>query len=172
MNDRTPPSRIVGPALAGLTLALAALTAFAAPAHAQEDDGDSPWAIGIQSSVNTYGPSIRYQLTEKFAAQAVLSAGALLGVTGRGNYDFQDNDKYDIFGYGSVSLWRWTGIISSESAVGFGVGGGVEFDFPELLEDDEIPPIFATLELGFGTTTFNTYSYSGFRYGGSLHYRF
>lgn len=152
----------------------AALLLIPAPGQAQGDEADSPWAVGFQSSYPAYGISVRYDLSEKLVAQGILSTGTISGVTGRGNYELQENPKYDIFGYGSVTLWYWSGsgTFDPEAAVGFGAGGGVELDWPEIFDDPEFPPLFSTIELGFGTAGFTNYSFSALTIGGSIHYHF
>lgn len=161
---------IFGRATVALAVTLISVAALATPAQAQ----DSPWSVGFQSSWPVYGLSARYDLNEKLVAQGVVGAASgLLSVSGRANYRFQQAEKYDVFGYAALTLWNWNGnnTFASETTLGFGAGGGIEVDWPTILEDDEFPPLYSTFEIGFGVAGFDNYDLSAFSFGASLHYR-
>lgn len=163
--------RTLGRAALAAAFALTSAAVLATPAQSQDT---SPWAIGFQSSWPVYGLSARYDVTEKFTAQGIVGGATnLLSVSGRGNYRFEQAEKYDLFGYAALTFWNWSGsgVFDSESTIGFGAGGGIEVDWPTILEDDDFPPLFSTLEIGFGVAGFDHYNLSAFSLGASLHYR-
>lgn len=163
--------RTLGRAALAAAFALISAAVVTTPAQAQDA---SPWSIGFQSSWPVYGLSARYDMNEKFTAQGVVGAAAsLFSVSGRGNYRFEQAEKYDLFGYAALTFWNWSGsgILESESTIGFGAGGGIEVDWPTILEEDDFPPLFSTFEIGFGVAGFDNYDLGAFSFGASLHYR-
>jgi len=163
------------------TLPLAAIALSlglsAAPVAAQSTD--SPYSVGVQSSWPSYGVSLRYQLSEKMQVQGVVGAlGEVTNFSGRLNYDIKDEAKYDIYGYGSVGLWRYSfnflGISESETSIGVGGGAGFEFDLQEVFDpdNDDFPPLYWSIEMGLTMASFDAYNWSAFSLGGGLHYRF
>lgn len=160
--------------LAAAFVAAAALT----PAALAAQDS-SPYSIGFQSSWPSYGLSGRYDASDQLQFQAVVGAlGEVTNFSARINYDFQDKEKYDVYGYGSVGMWRYAydilGVSDSETSVGLGGGGGFEFDLQEVFspDDDDFPPLFWSIELGVAFASFDNYNWSLFSFGGGLHYHF
>lgn len=166
-----------GIALPVLTL-VAVATLLAVPATAQAQDGESSgFSLGFQSSWPSYGLSGRVALNERATLQGVLGAlGTVTNLSGRLLYDFQQEEKYDFYGHGSVGVWRWSGGsgFGSESSVGFGGGVGVEFDLGELFapDDDDFPPLFWNIEIGAVIANFDHYNFSSFALGGGIHWAF
>lgn len=158
-----------------IATALVAASAFAmsaAPASAQ-------YSVGFQSSWPSYGVSVRYDLSDRVQAQGVVGAlGEVTNFSGRLNYDLKDEEKYDIYGYGSVGLWRYSfslfGVSESETSIGIGGGAGLEFDLQEVFapDEDDFPPLFWSIEMGLTMASFDAYNWSTFSLGGGLHYRF
>jgi len=162
----------------GFTLALALLPGFVSAQEAEDAD-DSRFSVGFQSSWPSYGLSVRYDLSDKLQAQGVLGAlGTLTNFSGRLNYAFQDKEKFDIYGYGSVGFWRYSydflGAGASETSIGAGGGAGLEFDLQELIapEDGDFPSLYASLELGLTLASFDFYNWSAFGIGAGFHYHF
>ena len=160
-----------------VTAAIAAFGFTAAPAAGQSSD--SPFSAGFQSSWPSYGLSVRYDLNERMQAQGVVGAfGAVTNFSGRLNYDVKDEEKYDVYGFGSVGLWRYSyrvlGVGASESSVGFGGGAGVEFDLEEVFspDSDDFPPLFWSVELGVNVASLDAYNFSTISMGAGLHYHF
>ena len=171
MKTRTS-SRSILHTITGLALALAATTFLATPAYAQ---GDSPWAVGLQGGVPLNGLSARYDMSDKLTAQGILGAEIdLAGISGRLNYRFRQEEKYAIFGFGAVSLYSWSGTsaFAAETAVGFAGGAGVELPWPEIIEDDEFPPLLSTVELGYGYAGFSNFSLTPLTLQASIHWEF
>jgi len=155
------------------------LLALAAPQQAQAQyDSTSPFGIGFQSSWPSYGISGLYDLNEQVTLQAILGAlGTVTNLGGRGIYRFQIEDKYNLFGFGSVGVLRYGGnnILASESAIGLGGGAGVELDWRRILspDDDSFPPIYSSFDIGISFNTFENYGgYNSVGMGGGIHYRF
>jgi len=143
---------------------------------AQDDEmpqrDELPYAVGTQWSAPAYGVSGKFDLSKKVTGQAVLGFfGTVSQFSGRILYRFQKNNAYDIYGYGSVGSWNYS---FGGSAVGFGGGVGLEYSWPKLLDNADVPPLFGNLELGFVTlgTEFEGYNFSSFGFGIGIHYRF
>lgn len=165
--------------IGSLGLTAAVLLALASPGQAfaqavEDDGGDSPFGIGVQSSWPAYGISGLYDVNDRITAQLVLGAfGTLTTVSGRGLYHFNRMPKYSMFGFGSVGLWRYG--VFSESAVGVGGGAGVELNWKQILapDDADFPPLFSNLDIGVNFANFDTYTgFNVLSIGGGLHYRF
>jgi hypothetical protein len=171
---------------AALTFAAMVSAAVVAPsAHAQDapgarapaEDSRSPFGIGFQSSWPAYGISGLYDVNEKITAQLVLGAlGSWTTLSGRGLYHFSQQEKYNIYGFGSAGMYRYSysilGNKESESSVILGGGVGMEFPLRKLFNDDDFPPLYWSIDLGFSAGSFEHYNWSGFTWGGGLHYRF
>ncbi|MEZ4417907.1 MAG: hypothetical protein R3E10_19280 [Gemmatimonadota bacterium] len=165
---RSTPTRVA--ALVAAALACAPLAGAAQ---------DSPYSIGFQSSWPSYGLSGRYDASDQIQLQAVVGAlGEVTNFSGRVNYDFQDKEKYDVYGYGAVGMWRYAysilGVSDAETTIGLGGGAGFEFDLQEAFspDDDSFPPLFWSLEAGFVLASFDNYNWSPFVFGGGIHYHF
>lgn len=150
-----------------LTLLLATSTA-----HSQDTAPiNQKYAVGIHLGNLTSGFSFKYRATEKITAQATLGfIGSLSSYGVRGLYAFNTGPFYELYGYGSLALWRFDGFID-DSAVGAGAGGGIEYDLRGL--SPTLPPLFVTYELGLNLVNFSNYNgFSSFGTGVALHYRF
>ena len=128
--------------------------------------------IGFQSSgFSSNGLSVKVDLTDKYAIQGIGGFfGDVTNYSIRGLYTFQDKKNYDLYGYGSVGMWKWNDAFFDESVVGYGAGGGVEYDLRGLSAD--FIPLFVNFELGMDFVNFDHYSYGGFTTGLGLHYKF
>jgi hypothetical protein len=168
-------------ALAAFLLAAAVQTSavhaqdMPAPAGAQERS--SPFGIGFQSSWPAYGLSGLYDVNDKITAQLVVGAlGSWTTVTGRGLYHFSQQEKYNIYGFGSAGMYRYSfralGASESESSLIVGGGAGMEFPLRKLFNDEDFPPLYWSFDLGFSAGSFEHYNWSGFIWGGGIHYRF
>lgn len=149
-------------------------------ATAQDGDipqrGDLPYGVGAQFAAPAFGISGIYDFTDQVSGQAVFGFfGALQSYSGRVLYRFNRKKAYDLYGFGTVGIWRYSpGIGSSSSATGIGGGVGLEYSWQHLFDSADVPPLFGNIELGFITlgSEFSGYSYSAFTYGVGIHYRF
>jgi hypothetical protein len=163
-----------------IPLAAAALLVLFPPQGLSAQDGAEPsgrLGVGFQSSWPAYGLSGVYDVNERLTAQAVIGAfGSLTTLSGRGLYHFQRQEKYSLYGFGTVGIWRHSfralGISESETSPGVGGGAGVELDWRRLLDDSGFPPLFSSIDLGFVAASFDNYNFSGMVIGAGLHYRF
>ncbi len=131
--------------------------------------GESKFGVGITSSYPAYGISGLYDMSEKVTLQAVLGAfGSVTAVSGRGMFRFDRKEKYDWYGFGTVGMWTCT---YCSSTLGFGGGAGAELKWSKIFGDADFPPLFSTFELGMVTANLGN-AFSGFFWGGGLHYRF
>lgn len=140
------------------------------PAHSVElgqpiPAGEGRWGAGIHSGFAAFGLSVKYRYTDIVTVQGTLGAfGTLKNYGVRGLYTFRAEEKYDLYGFGSVGLWKWDGFLA-ESAVGFGAGAGAEYFFT--------PQFAASAELGIGFVNFDNYAgFSTVGLGLGLHYYF
>jgi hypothetical protein len=133
------------------------------------------FGVGFQSSYPAWGLSGTYDVNEDISAQAILGFfGNLQTYAGRGVYRFQQEEQWNLYGYGLLGIWRYSfsafGISESESAVGFGLGAGLEYDWRAW--NETLPPIYWNIELGLGIVDMDHYNFSTIMIGAGLHYRF
>jgi hypothetical protein len=133
------------------------------------------FGVGFQSSYPAWGLSGTYDVNEDISAQAILGFfGNLQTYAARGVYRFQQEDQWNLYGYGLLGIWRYSfsafGISDSENAVGFGLGAGMEYDWRSW--NETLPPIYWNIELGLGIVDMDHYNFSTIMFGAGLHYRF
>lgn len=129
------------------------------------------FGVGFQSSFPAWGLSGMYDLNRDLSLQAILGfLGDLNTYAGRGVYRFHNDDAWNAYGYGMLGLWTHTFLNRSYSAVGFGLGAGIEYDWRAF--DENLPPLFWNLELGLGFVNLDYYNFSTFMFGVGVHYRF
>lgn len=165
-------------------LAAAALLLFLPLQGLSAQEGAEPngrLGVGFQSSWPAYGLSGLYDVNERLTAQAVIGAfGSVTTISGRGLYHFQREEKYSLYGFGTVGIWRHSfralGNSESETSPGVGGGAGIELDWRGLLDasgnGSGFPPLFSSIDLGFVAASFDNYNFSGLVIGAGLHYRF
>ena len=70
------------------------------------------------------------------------------------------------------SKWDANGnwVEETETAMGFGAGGGIEYNWQAFAPD--LPPIWWNLEAGIGSVPLDYYNFSAFMIGLGAHYRF
>jgi hypothetical protein len=181
----------IGPALAIGVFSMS-IVPFAT---AQTEQGETPafeqtvgiqggkFGVGFASSWPTYGVSGTMQVSETLTLEAVAGfLGTFSNFGGRVWYRFNRNPDYDLFAYGSASLFQYrytqfnfsNGSTSraTESVPGLGAGVGIELGLGRLFGGDNFPPLFWTAEIGLSYAGFDHYDYSSFVYGGGLRYRF
>jgi len=145
---------------------LIVLTLLSTTLHA--DKGD------IYAGLEWYGLSGKYDVTNKVTAQAIVGVWGyadLTSITGRGIYKFKQKDYYNLYGYGSATSWSWDNGYNKETVVGFGAGGGIEYDIRGL--DQSLPPIFLNADLGIQYANFSYYGgFGGVGLGLGVHYKF
>lgn len=148
------------------------------PAQAEAGAGTSPWSVGLQSSWPSYGASVKYDLSDRTQAQGVLGAlGTVTSFGGRLMHDFRQEEKYDVYAFGAVGVWRYgyrsLGADYSETSVGLGGGAGFDFDLARVFDaEDTFPALFWSIELGLTFASFDNYSWSAFGLGAGLHFHF
>lgn len=139
------------------------------------------YGIGLASSWPAYGISGTIQVSETLTGEAVLGFfGTVSNFGGRIWYRFNRNETYDIYAYGGLGVYRYTGFDSilldlnrTESVLGIGLGAGVEAGLPKLFDDEDLPPIFLNAELGLALASFEYYTgFSTLSLGFGVHYRF
>jgi len=153
---------------------------FTVPAVSQAQDTapagteSGRFAAGILLANLSSGLSVKFRATDKITAQGTLGFFGVLSRYGvRGLYHFDDGPFYQLYGYGEIAMWRWGGTfgLRAENTFGFGGGGGMEYDLRGISPD--LPPLFASAELGINLASFDNYaSFSRFGLGLALHYRF
>lgn len=150
-------------------------------AFAQDRD-DLKWGAGFQGTFPAYGISGMMDVNETISVQAILGFfGSLNTYAGRALYRFKKENDWEIYGYGMLGAWSYDGIRFrtgfgydnyTETVLGFGFGGGIEYDWRAL--DPNLPPLFWNLELGIGIVDFNNvnYNFNTLMIGAGVHYRF
>jgi hypothetical protein len=165
------------PTIISLIVLLTFLTGQIAGAQDREipQRKDLPYGIGAQYAAPAFGVSGIYDFTNSVSGQAVLGFfGGLQSYSGRVLYRFNRKKAYDLYGYGTLGIWRYSGFGETASATGIGGGVGIEYSWQHLFDSPDIPPLFGNIELGFVNLTgeFNNYTFSSFVYGAGIHYRF
>ncbi|MFK7847992.1 MAG: hypothetical protein AB8G77_22080 [Rhodothermales bacterium] len=139
------------------------------------------YGVGFGSSWPAYGLSGTIQISETITGEAILGFfGDVTNFGGRVWYRFNRSEKYDIYAYGGIGVYRYKGFDSifldlgvSESVLGVGLGAGVESGLAKLFDDEEFPPIFVSAELGIALASFEYYGgFSTISLGFGIHYRF
>lgn len=151
-----------------LTTATLLLTVSQSTLIAEENIG-----IGFQSSgFSSNGLSVKADIGDKYVAQGVVGFfGDVNNYSVRGLYKFQENTHYNLYGYGSIGMWRWDSVFfGDESVLGYGAGAGIEYDLRAL--NSNMVPLFVNVELGMDFVNFDNYDYGGFGLGLGLHYKF
>lgn len=137
---------------------------------------------GFQSSYPSYGFSAKVDLTDKFAVQGVLGfLGTVTSYSARGLMKIKQAPDYHFYGYGSVGFWsydysswgyrsgRYGYYDDTETAVGFGGGGGIEYSMAKHLDG---LPLTLNGELGIGIVNMDHYNFSAISVGVGAHYWF
>ena len=132
--------------------------------------------LGIQSIYPTDRVAVKLETSPKVSVQALFDfMGEEKSYSFRGIYKFRDNQFYNIYGFAEIGLWDWDGGYHNsykETAFGYGVGGGVEYDLRGL--DRGFLPLFISAELNIYSIDFNDYYYDedGLGLGFGLNYKF
>lgn len=67
---------------------------------------DLPYGVGFQSMVPAFGISGMYDFTPQVSGQAILGFfGGVQTYAGRALYRFDQQEAYDLFGFGGVGAW-------------------------------------------------------------------
>ena len=137
------------------------------------------YGVGFAASFPAFGVSGTYQISETLTAEAILGIfGVISNYSLRGWYRFNRNQKYDIYGYGGLSILQYryrtftNNRRNTESVPGVGVGAGIEYGIQELFNDHDLPPLFFNLEFGLVLANFEHYSLSSMVFGSGIRYRF
>ncbi|GAB4370747.1 MAG: hypothetical protein Kow0042_13140 [Calditrichia bacterium] len=173
----------------GLLLVVFLVLSVAGVVFAQEKPGaeikadkETKYGVGFQATFPAYGISGMMDINEMISAQGIVGFfGNLNTYAVRGLYRFQQKNFWDLYGYGMVGAWSYTGLKVSngskleettETVLGFGAGVGIEYDWRGW--NSELPPLFWNLELGLGFANFDAvdYNFSTLLFGAGVHYRF
>ena len=129
-------------------------------------------SLGVQYTFPSYGISGKYHLNDNHCIQAVFGAfGIVSNYTGRYNYLFEERGRRNVkpFLYAQAGVWRYDDLLSiDESAVGFGLGAGLEFDWMDFISEN----ISTTIEIGYGNVDLLYYDFAFTSFGFGLHYNF
>jgi hypothetical protein len=131
------------------------------------------YGVGFQGTWPAYGISGMMDINEEISAQAIVGFfGNLNTFAARGLYRFQNEDYWNLYGFGMVGAWSYSVGSLSETSPGFGLGGGISYDWRAF--DPNLPPLFWNLELGIGFVNFDEvdYNFSTILFGAGVHYRF
>ena len=143
---------------------------------------ETKYGVGYQGTFPANGLSGMMDVNENITAQAIFGLfGDLKTYAGRGLYRFRKEAYWDMYGYGMIGAWSYTGLEvgagltlkkTTETVLGFGAGVGIEYDWRGW--DAKLPPIFWNLELGIGMVNFDKvdYNFSTLLLGAGIHYRF
>ncbi|MBU0569102.1 porin family protein [bacterium] len=148
-------------------------------ASAQEQK-ETKFGVGFQSSFPAWGISGMMDVFDKVSVQGILGAfGNLKTYAGRGIYRFRREPFWNTYGYGMVGMWSYSYfddyarrnyVKETETAMGFGAGGGIEYNWQAFAPN--LPPIWWNLEAGIGSVPLKYYNFSSFMIGVGAHYRF
>ena len=149
-------------------------------AFAQEER-ETKYGVGIQSSFPAWGISGMVDVAPKISVQGILGiVGDLRTYAGRGIYRFKKEPHWNTYGYGMIGAWSypwyeredWRIEEKTETAIGFGAGAGIEYNWQALTPN--LPPLWWNLEAGMGRVEFEEagYGFATFMFGGGVHYRF
>lgn len=136
------------------------------------------YGVGFQGTFPASGISGMMSITDQISIQAIAGIfGSVRTLSGRGLYKFQEDQYWDLYGYGMIGAWSYRGWTSSlnrstETVLGLGAGAGFQYDWRAFVPD--FPPIAWNLELGLIYADFNdiNYSLSAIMIGAGVHYRF
>ncbi len=146
---------------------LVACAVLASSAATAKPMKNGKFGVGFQLSWPSYGLSVKKELTNEITAQGTIGAfGTVTNFGAKAMYKFKKEPEYDIYGYGSLGVYKWSGsgLFASESVMGFGAGAGLEYDVTK--------EITVNGEIGFGAVNFDHYSYGSFGMGLGAHYWF
>ena len=147
---------------------------------------EGKYKIGFMASFPSYGLSGIMKINDKVSVQGILAPmGDLSSYSVRGLYKIQEEETWHTYSYGSIGIWKheYEEVVNSsnyynlttetktESAVGFGAGVGIEYDW-SIWYGEDFPPISSSLEIGFGSVGLDNYEYSAISIGAATHYKF
>ena len=128
----------------------------------------------FSAGAENHGASVKYDVSDKITVQGIVGVwgyGDLTSMTARGLYKFYEKEDYNLYGYGSVSSWSWDNTYYDETVLGFGAGGGIEYDIRGI--DPDFIPLYLSADLGFQVANFDHYGgFSGLGIGFGIHYKF
>ena len=131
------------------------------------------FGVGFGGSIIAWGLSGTMDMTSKITLQGTLGAlGTFTAFGGSVWYRFNQNDAYDLFAFGGASHIGFSLGGSTQSTQGFGGGAGIEWDWGDLFNSEDFPPIFSNGTIGFYTYGQDFAGLSAFWVGGGAHYRF
>jgi len=136
------------------------------------------YGVGFQGTFPASGLSGMMSLTDDISIQAIVGMfGNLRTFAGRGLYKFQEDEFWDLYGYGMIGVWSYRGLTFSnnrqtETVLGLGAGAGFQYDWRAY--NPTLPPIAWNIELGIGFVDFDqvNYNFSTIMFGAGVHYRF
>jgi hypothetical protein len=130
--------------------------------------------VGMQFTWPTYGVSGMFDFHDDWSIQGVIgTAGFGLSLTARGIHRLAPQELYRPYAYAEMGSWsnyREWGTVPN-----FGLGGGVEVDMRDFVDD--APPVYLSFELGLNVAVYRdaelgSGTYARFQFGPAAHYRF
>ncbi len=117
------------------------------------------------------GLSVKYDYSEDVTLQGTIGAfGTVTNFGGKVAYKFKKEPMYDLYGFVSAGMYKYSDVFFDESVIGFGGGAGIEYDLSEIFDG---MPLTISGEVGVSVVNFDNYSgFSAFGVGGGLHYWF
>ena len=150
-----------------------------------QEGAETRFGVGFQSSWPAWGLSGMVDVNDRIAVQGIVGfIGDLKTYAGRGIFRFRREDKWNAYGYAMVGAWSYTGAKISvvypyieettETAMGFGGGIGIEYDWRNWMTVSDLPSIMWNFEIGLANVNFDEvdYNFSSFTFGVGAHYRF
>ena len=132
--------------------------------------------VGFQSSFPSYGPSVKFPLSDGAKGQIMLgSFGTVTSISGRFIKAFDKSYEKEIEGfrfapyaYGQLGTWSYNYNVAGdkESAIGYGAGVGANTSLLHFLSKD----LNLAIEFGLGGVGLDYYTVNAFSFGIGLHY--
>ena len=152
----------------------ASLAAPSAWCNSSEIGSPPPrFGLGVQNTFPSNGISGVVRLDNDLSIQGIIDPfGILKTYSGRILYAFNEEKEYELYAYGSVGAWSYSDVFYTETALGFGGGIGIEWDWRNYR--NTLPPVYWNAELGLGFAGFDVVSYNlnTLWIGVGAHYRF
>lgn len=132
--------------------------------------------IGFQSSFPSYGPSVKFPLSDSAKGQIILgSFGTVTSISGRfikaldKSYEKEvEGFSFEPYAYGQLGSWSYNYNVLGikETAIGYGAGVGANTSLLHFLSED----LNLSIEFGLGGVGLEYYTVNAFSFGVGLHY--
>jgi hypothetical protein len=132
--------------------------------------------VGFQSSFPSYGPSVKFPLSDSSKGQIVLgSFGTVTSISGRfikaldKSYEMEiEGFRFEPYAYGQLGSWSYNYNVLGikETAIGYGAGVGANTSLLHFLSED----LNLAIEFGLGGVGLEYYTVNAFSFGIGVHY--